>query len=131
MRRWRLRRCEGGGVATAIDESVIGEARPPPIRYVHVLGLPSSIMKHNLREILHVHDSDVTDSHFANASLLRCRFQNVNFRQSKFTGVDFSEVSLADVNLTNASIAGANLTGMTIDGILVSDLLAAYQARVR
>ena len=88
-------------------------------------------MKHNLREILHVHDSDVTDSHFANANLVHCRFQNVNFCQSKFTEVDFSEVSIAHVNLTNASITDANLTGMKINGILVSDLLAAYEAFAR
>jgi uncharacterized protein YjbI with pentapeptide repeats len=89
----------------------------------------SYAMKHNLREILHVHDSDITDSHFANAKLVKCRFQNVNFSQSKFTDVDFSEVSFADVNLMNAAITNANLLGMRINGILVSDLLAAYQKR--
>ena len=71
--------------------------------------LPSCTMKHNLREILHVHDSDVTDSHFANANLVHCRFQNVNFCHSKFTEVDFSEVSIAHVNLTNASITDARI----------------------
>jgi hypothetical protein len=88
-------------------------------------------MKHNLREILHVHDSDITDSHFANATLVRCRFQNVNFDQSNFTDVNLSEVSFSDVNLTNASITNANLTGMRINGILVTDLIAAYHARTK
>jgi uncharacterized protein YjbI with pentapeptide repeats len=93
--------------------------------------ISSCTMKHNLREILHVHDTDVTDSHFANANLVHCRFQKVNFSHSKFTCVDFSEVSFADVDLTNASITDANLAGMKINGILVSDLLTAYQASIR
>jgi uncharacterized protein YjbI with pentapeptide repeats len=86
-------------------------------------------MKHTLREILHVHDSDITDSHFANARLVRTRFQNVNFSQSNFTNVNLSEVSFVNVNLMHASITNANLTGMRINGILVSDLIEAYRAR--
>ena len=84
-------------------------------------------MKHNIREILHVHDSDITDSHFANVKLANCRFQNVNFGQSHFTHVNFSEAKFDDVNMMNASITCANLAGMRINGILVSDMIQAYE----
>jgi hypothetical protein len=42
-------------------------------------------------------------------------------------------VNLAGLKITNANLAGASISqgrmeGMTIEGILVSDLLAAYRA---
>jgi extradiol dioxygenase family protein len=85
-------------------------------------------MQHNLREVLHVHDSDVSGSHFANTKLADARFQNVNLRGSKFTDADLSGGQFDDVNLSNVAITNANLSGMRIGGILVTELLRAHRA---
>jgi extradiol dioxygenase family protein len=85
-------------------------------------------MQHNLREVLHVHDSDVSGSHFANTKLADARFQDVSLRGSKFSDADLSGAQFNDVNLTDVSIADANLAGMRIEGILVTDLLRAHRS---
>ena len=42
--------------------------------------------------------------------------------------INMAGVRISDANLDGASIDNANLAGMRINGILVSDLLAAYAA---
>ncbi len=54
-------------------------------------------------------------------------------RQERQRPVRFEEMMLCDstfrkVDLSNVRITECNLTGMTIDGLLVSDLLAAYRS---
>jgi Pentapeptide repeats (9 copies) len=84
---------------------------------------------HNVRETLSVQDSDITESLFANAKLMKSRFDDVNLQRSAFTNTNLAEATFVDVNLTNVSINNANLSGMKIDDVLVSDLIQAYQNR--
>jgi uncharacterized protein YjbI with pentapeptide repeats len=105
------------------------------------------------------HNADLTGATFTDVKLAGSRFEDVSLSQAAFTnvslagavitaanltGMTFTDVKLAggrfeDVNLfqavfTNVNLAGAavtdaNLTGMTINGILVSDLIQAYENR--
>ena len=43
-----------------------------------------------------------------------------------FEDADMNDSVFRDCNLQNARVEKCNTTGMTIDGVLVSDLLAAY-----
>ena len=58
-------------------------------------------------------DADLSESRFLDAKLL----------------IDLSESTFADASLTNVSIAASNLSGMKINGVLVSDLIQAYESR--
>ncbi|SHM58123.1 Pentapeptide repeat-containing protein [Mucilaginibacter sp. OK098] len=47
-------------------------------------------------------------------------------RPLTFENCDLNNSTITDCNLNNVSITDCNLTGMTINGILVEDLLKAY-----
>jgi len=47
-------------------------------------------------------------------------------RPLKFENCDLNSSTITDCNLSNVSITDCNLNGMTINGILVEDLLKAY-----
>ncbi len=110
-----------------------------------------SIMKlHRVKQCLNVHDSDISGSVYddvnmsgstiGNVNLAGCAFKNVNmsgatFEDANLSGWKLHDVNLAGLKIDKANLAGASITqgrmeGMTIDGILVSDLLAAYRAGV-
>jgi uncharacterized protein YjbI with pentapeptide repeats len=73
-----------------------------------------------------------------NVNLAGCSFTDVNmsgatFEDANLSGWKVHDANLAGLKITKANLAGASITqgrleGMTIDGILVSDLLAAYHA---
>lgn len=65
-----------------------------------------------------VTDRSLRDASFTNVDLAAATFTDVNLRGARFTDVDLRDVAVAD----------ANLAGMRINGILVSELLAAYGA---
>jgi uncharacterized protein YjbI with pentapeptide repeats len=71
------------------------------------------------RRRLQVRNADLSGSSLTDVKLEDATFTDINLRQARFS----------NVNLTGASIADANLTGMTIDGVLVTDLFAAYNTR--
>lgn len=82
---------------------------------------------HKAKEVLSVHDANVSTSTFTNVNMAQCRFDDVALQRSTFTNVNLSDVTMVDVNLTNLRIANARLVGATIDGILIDDLLAAHE----
>jgi len=107
-----------------------------------------TIMKlHRVKECLNVHDSDISGSVYddvnmsgstvGNVNLAGCSFKNVNmsgatFEDANLSGWKLNDVNLAGLKIVKANLAGASITqgrmeGMTIEGILVSDLLAAYR----
>src|SRR5947209_20280559 len=108
-----------------------------------------TIMKlHRVKECLNVHDCDISGSVYddvnmsgstvGNVNLAGCSFKNVNmsgatFEDANLSGWKVSDVNLAGLKIVKANLAGASISqgrmeGMTIEGILVSDLLAAYRA---
>ena len=84
----------------------------------------------NIREALDARNSDLTESHFTNVKLARAKFDDANMRSAQFTNVALADSEFVDVDLTGVSIKNANLAGMKINGILVTDLLSAYQNHV-
>ena len=54
---------------------------------------------------------------------------NVNLGSAQFTNVTLAGAKIAGANLEGLAISDANLIGMTINGVLVSDLFAAYEAK--
>src|SRR5215813_10667863 len=108
-----------------------------------------TIMKlRRVKECLNVHDSDISGSVYddvnmsgstvGNVNLAGCSFKNVNmsgatFEDANLSGWKVNDVNLAGLKIVKANLAGASISqgrmeGMTIEGILVSDLLAAYRA---
>ena len=70
------------------------------------------------RQRLDVNDADLTASSFVNVKLANATFDDINL----------SGTSINNANLSHVSITESCVAGMTIDGILVSDLQAAYRA---
>jgi uncharacterized protein YjbI with pentapeptide repeats len=63
-------------------------------------------------------DVDLNDAIFTDVALQRARFDNVALSGAQFDNVDLRDVAIRD----------ANLEGMTINGVLVADLLRAYES---
>jgi uncharacterized protein YjbI with pentapeptide repeats len=73
--------------------------------------------------------SVLAESEFVDTNLERSKFRDVNLRASEFEDVAFTGSTIRNACLGNVSIVDANYTGMRIDGILVTDLLRAYQGQ--
>ena len=84
---------------------------------------------HNAHEALTVRDSDASDARFTKVKLAGSVFDDVNLQRAAFTNVNLSDVTFVNINMTNVSIQNANLTGMKIDGVLVYDMIQAYEGR--
>ena len=84
------------------------------------------------------HDINFSDVHFSVAQLGGTVFTDIGLpphleeRNERQRPVTFEAATLCDsvfrkVDLSNVRIIDCNMAGMTIDGILVTDLLKAYQ----
>ncbi|HEX4377877.1 MAG TPA: pentapeptide repeat-containing protein [Steroidobacteraceae bacterium] len=82
-----------------------------------------------VRQQLQVVDSDLKDSRFFDVNLSNASFTNVSLKRSTFNDVNLSESTFADINLSNVTVTDSNLSGMTINGVLVADLIKAYESR--
>lgn len=74
----------------------------------------------------------VTDANLTGATITRSNLTGMTFTDVKLAGGRFEDVNLSQVVFTNVNLAGAattdaNLSGMTINGVLVSDLIQAYE----
>jgi uncharacterized protein YjbI with pentapeptide repeats len=63
-----------------------------------------------------------------------CDLANSEFRDVNLSASVFDDVNLTGVRISNANLKGANLVdcdlrGATIEGVLVSDLFAAYRGQ--
>jgi uncharacterized protein YjbI with pentapeptide repeats len=85
----------------------------------------------NTREVLHVRKADLSESRFLDVKLVRCSFEDVNMRGTSFTNINLQGVRFVDVNMAGVTIEKANLAGMSIDGMLVSDLISAFESRAQ
>ena len=70
-------------------------------------------------------------SSFVDAALSGSIFQDVGLQQATFENVALTDAVFKNVCLAGVSIVDANLEGTRIDGVLVTDLLQAYQALLR
>jgi uncharacterized protein YjbI with pentapeptide repeats len=74
-----------------------------------------------------VTDSSLAGAKFDDVNLGQAGFENINLAGAKFHNINLSGATFRDINFANVDIADANLTSMKINGILVTDLLAAYE----
>jgi uncharacterized protein YjbI with pentapeptide repeats len=85
-----------------------------------------------------MHNINLSDISISAANLGGAHFQHLgpapgpNGQQERQKAVTFEEAMLCDstftrVDLSNVKIIDCNVKGMTIDGVLVTDLIAAYK----
>ena len=85
-----------------------------------------------------LHDINLSDVTISAANLGGAHFKHIgpapdaSGKQERQKAVTFEEAQLCDstfnkVDLSNVKITDCNVKGMTIDGVLVTDLLAAYK----
>lgn len=87
-----------------------------------------------------MHDINLSDLDLSAAQIGGARFKHIgpppdkDGKQARQRPVSFEEAMLCDstfrkVDLSNVKIVDCNIDGMTINGILVSNLIAAYKNR--
>jgi uncharacterized protein YjbI with pentapeptide repeats len=81
----------------------------------------------NTRTRLDVDNADIAESRFSNANLAKSSFNDVNLQRSVFTNTNLADASFADMDLSNAALKDVNLSGATINGVLITDLIRAYE----
>jgi len=69
----------------------------------------------------------LTEARFHDTNLAGADFDDVNLSGARLHNINLSEATFDNLNLSNAAITNAKLDGMTIDGVLVSDLFAAWK----
>jgi len=74
-----------------------------------------------------VEKSNLPGSRFSDVNLENTSFQDINLRKSRFQDVNLSGATFTDVDLSGATIADCRIKGMTINGVLVSELIRAYE----
>jgi uncharacterized protein YjbI with pentapeptide repeats len=85
-----------------------------------------------------LHDINLSDISISAANLGGAHFKHLgpapgpDGKQERQKGITFEEAQLCDstfnkVDLSNVKITDCNVKGMTIDGVLVTDLIAAYK----
>jgi uncharacterized protein YjbI with pentapeptide repeats len=78
-----------------------------------------------------VSNARLTGSTFHNVCLGGAAFDDINLQDSTFHNINLAGARFEDVNMSNVQISNVHLTGMTINGILVADLLKAYQSQIQ
>ena len=81
------------------------------------------------KETLLVTNADLSRSSFTDVNLHEARFADVNLSKAQFADINLSGSKFSGGNLSRVEIDDCNVTGMRIQGVLVSDLLEAYQNR--
>lgn len=74
-------------------------------------------------------DTNLAAASFDDVNLSGASFQNINLTGTTIRDANLSGMTIQSVTMENASISDANLDGMRIDGVLVTDLFAAYRAK--
>ncbi|MFZ6758414.1 pentapeptide repeat-containing protein [Undibacterium sp. Ji50W] len=64
---------------------------------------------------------------FHNVDLANSNFDQVQLRASSFHSVDMEACRFRDISFVNVTMEACDFTGMRIDGVLVSDMLQAYE----
>ena len=74
-------------------------------------------------------NASLAGSEFVDTSLEGAKFHDVNLRRADFSDVAFTGATIRNACLGDVTIADANYTGMRIEGVLVTDLLRAFQEK--
>jgi uncharacterized protein YjbI with pentapeptide repeats len=147
----------GVAAAIAALAAPFGHAKPeqelkPTItsgkQVAYMVGIPGSVFRDvNLAESefenvnmskARLHDINLSDVSISAANLGGAHFKHLgpapdaSGKQERQKAITFEEAMLCNstfkkVDLSNVKIIDCNLQGMTIDGVLVTDLIAAYK----
>ncbi|MBI1261844.1 MAG: pentapeptide repeat-containing protein [Rhizobiales bacterium] len=82
----------------------------------------------NLADRIDANDSNLAGSAFTNVSLSGATFRDVNLMGCTVEDANLQDVKINNANLMNMAISDCRLDGFSIDGLLVTDLFAAYYA---
>lgn len=80
---------------------------------------------------LHVQNTDLSDSSFDEVDLSNSTFRDVDFSEAEFENVSFAGASIKDVNLSGALLENCAFEKTRINGVLLTDLFAAYEKSKR
>jgi len=104
---------------------------------VTIMAEPTTCELKQTRQRIEATNADLSGSTFTDVNLTGAAFNDVKLTGATITNASLSGAQIEDANLSGLQIKQANLTGaamtectmtgMTIDGILVTDLIAAYR----
>ena len=81
----------------------------------------------HVRESLEASKCNLAGSTFYDVNLANVVVENVNLSGGRLHDVNLSHLQITNACCHDVSISDATLDGMTINGVLVSDLFAAYE----
>jgi uncharacterized protein YjbI with pentapeptide repeats len=81
----------------------------------------------HVRESLEASKCNLAGSTFDDVNLANLVVENVNLSGGRLHDVNLSHLQISNACCHEVSIRDAALDGMTINGVLVSDLFAAYR----
>lgn len=79
------------------------------------------------KHCLSVTKADLSGSRFEDVNMSGWTLHDVNLSGMRVDNANLAGLHVSNANLAGAHIADCRLEGMTIDGILVTELLAAYE----
>ena len=71
--------------------------------------------------------TDLSNSRFQQVSLASAQFYASDLSKTTFRSINLSSATLTSCNLSGVEISSSNISGMKVDGVLVTDLVKAYQ----
>ena len=74
-------------------------------------------------------DTNLGAASFDDVNLGQASFQNVNLSGAVIRDANLSGVRISQATLANLDISDADVRGMKINGVLVTDLFAAYESK--
>jgi uncharacterized protein YjbI with pentapeptide repeats len=83
----------------------------------------------HVRESLEAKKCNLAGSIFDDVNLVNVVVENVNLSGGRLNDVNLSQLQITNACCHDVSISDATLDGMKINGVLVTDLFAAYRLR--
>jgi uncharacterized protein YjbI with pentapeptide repeats len=80
-----------------------------------------------ISEPLHATKCNLRSSTFNDVDMRDATFTNINMSNWRLNDVNLQHLEIVNANLSHASISESCLHGMEINGVLVTDLFAAYE----
>jgi uncharacterized protein YjbI with pentapeptide repeats len=80
----------------------------------------SSLILHATRRRIDSKDADLSGSSFSDVNLAEAKFEDVNLAGAR----------IHDANLSGVALSDCRIDGMTLEGVLVTDLLAAWRKAI-
>lgn len=80
------------------------------------------------RQRIDATNCDLANSSFTDVNLANAKFVNINLAGATFSDVNLANTVFENINFDGADLSSCSTEGMRIRGVLVSEMLAAYEA---